>query len=59
MSKFVARFRPEKDYSDEYDFKQNTYERKKRDKQRESKKQSKYFESYESEWYSEPKRQKR
>jgi len=59
VSKFVARFRPEKDYSDEYDFKQNTYERKKRDKQRESKKQSKYFESYESEWYSEPKRQKR
>lgn len=59
MSKFVAKFRTERDYSDDYEFKPNTYERKKRDKQRESKKQSKYFESYESEWYSEPKRQRR
>ena len=59
MSKFVARFRPEKDYSDDYEFKQNTYERKKRDKQRESKKQSKYFYSYETDWHSEPKRQRR
>jgi len=56
VSKFVAKFRPERDYSDDYEFKQNTYERKKRDKQRESRKQSKYFDSYESDYYSEPKR---
>ena len=58
MSKFVAKFRPEKDYNDDYGFKQNSYERKKRDKQKESKKQ-KYFDSYEADWYSEPKRQRK
>lgn len=59
MSKFVAKFRPEKDYNDDYGFKQNTYERKKRDKQRESKKQTKYFDTYEPDWYSEPRRQRK
>jgi len=58
VSKFVAKFRPEKDYNDDYGFKQNTYERKKRDKQKESKRQ-KYFDSYEPDFYSEPRRQRK
>ena len=58
MSKFVAKFRPEKHYNDDYGFKQNTYERKKRDKQKDSKRQ-KYFDSYESDFYSEPRRQRK
>jgi hypothetical protein len=59
VSKFVAKFRQEKDYNDEYGFKTNTYERKKRDKQKDFKKQSKHFDSYESDWYSDSRKQRK
>jgi hypothetical protein len=53
VSKFVGKFRPERDYEDNYGFKQNLYERKKKDKQKDSAKKMKYFDQYESDLYSE------
>lgn len=53
MPKYVEKFRKEKDYNDDYAFKMNMYDRKQRDKQRESKKQAKYFDSYNYDLYQE------
>ena len=58
MSKFAGRFPKETDHTEEYVFKTNTYERKKRDKQIDSNKQSKYFDSHESNWSTSSKRHK-
>lgn len=52
MSKNVAKFRKPKDYNEEYAFKTNTYDRKQRDKQKDSKKQ-KYHDSYDPDWHNE------
>lgn len=59
MSKFVAKFRPEKDYNDDYAFKPNPYERKKRDKQKDEIRQSKYYDPYESDWRAEGRRKRK
>lgn len=59
MSKFVAKFRKEKDYNDEYAFKKNVYERKKQEKRRDVDKQNRYGDAYDVDWsYSTKKHRK-
>lgn len=56
MSKFVAKFRQEKDYSEEYATRKSAYDKKKKERRRDIERQERQFNTYGSDWPQEGRR---